>query len=281
MSDPVDLALAFLQSQPISAAAVLERQPAEDVASFLRDVPFSHAAPVLKRMLPQYVASVCQRLEPAVAASFLSEMNSSLVAAIMRHSDEDSSKAILELLPERTKIACRLLLHYSEEAVGAWMVANIMTLPDACTAQEACARLASEQDVIDTDAVHVVDREGRLQGVVGVTRLLRAAPDTSILSIVKKNPEAISGRSALISAIDHPVWTRRDTVAVINRNQQIVGILRHVDLRKGLDEISNAIAKPSGSDPLAGVLEVYGNSLLALFDMVCESASIRPQGAQR
>ncbi len=280
MSDQkIDMALAFLQSQPDSAAAVLEQQPAESAAEFLRKVPHYYAAPVLRRMLPKYIARVSEHLEPAVAAGFLSEMDTNFVVSILRLSDEDMKNSILELLPERTKLACKLLLRFSEELVGAWMATNIMTLPLDCTAQEACSRLASGQDFIDADAVHVVDREGKLQGVVAVTGLLRANPETPIVAIMRENPESISGRAALVSAADHPVWAHSDTVAVINRNQQIVGILRHVDLRRGLDKISNTIAGPSGTDPLLGILEVYGESLLALLGTVFDHGKARRPGA--
>ncbi len=278
----IDLALAFLQSRPDSAAAVLEQQPAENVAAFLCDVPGSQAAAVLKRMLPQYIAAVCRQLEPSVSARFLSEMDTGLVAAVLRRFDSALSRAVLERLPERIKMACRLLLRYSADAVGAWMVVDIMTLPVDCTAAEACTRLASGQGLLDSDAVHVVDRDGRLQGVIGITRLLSAAPDTAILSIATKNPEALSGRAALLSVVDHPVWVQKDTVAVLNRKQQIVGMLRHVDLRRGLDEVSGTRAWPGSSDALAGFLDVYGTSLLALFGAAWEAGGTRrPQGENR
>ena len=60
-------------------------------------------------------------------------METSLVASIMRHSGKALSKQLLDLLADKTSIACRLRLNYFEEAVGAWMMANISTLPDDCS----------------------------------------------------------------------------------------------------------------------------------------------------
>jgi Mg/Co/Ni transporter MgtE len=273
----IDLALAFLQSQPGSAAAVLEQQPVDYVSEFLKDVPYTHAAAVLRKMLPQYVARICNNLDPAVSASFLSAMEVSQVAAIMRHSDKGLNKEILELLPERTKIACKLLLTYAENVVGAWMEVNITTLPDDCTVEEALSRLASEDTIINSDAVHVVDRERKLQGLVGVANLLRTSSNTPITKVMEKKCDAISGRTALMTAANHPVWAHQDTVAVINRNNQMVGVLRHTDLRKGLDGISSTITASSGNDPLTGIYEVYGRSLLALFSTISEAASANRQ----
>ena len=61
-------------------------------------------------------------------------------------------------------------------------------------------------------------------------------------------------------------------IAVTNRNNQMVGVLRHVDLRKGLENLASTITKSSGSDPLTGIYEVYGSSLLALFRTISEAA---------
>lgn len=269
----IELALAFLKSQPDSAAAILEQQPVDEVAEFLKDVPYTSAALVLSKMLPQYAAKVCKNLDQAVSARFFSEMEVSLVAAIMRHSDNDQNMKIFDHLPERTKIACKLLLNYAEGTVGAWMVANISMLPDDCTAEEALSRLASEHAAANSEVVYVVDRERKIQGQVNVVDLLRTAPSTPITRIMIENCAAISGRTALVSANNHTVWARQDTVAIINRKNQMVGILRHADLRKGLEDISSKITKSSGSDPLTGIFEVYGRSLLALFSTISEAAS--------
>ena len=275
----IDLALAFLQSQPESAAAVLEQQPAEYVSEFLKNVPYTHAAAVLNKMLPQYTSKICKNLDPAVSASFLSEMEVSLVAAILRHSDEGLRNQILKLLPERTKIASKLLLNYAEHVVGAWMVANTTLLPVDCTVEEALSRLASEDGVINSDVVHVVDREKKLQGLVTIGNLLRSSSSTLITKIMEKKCAVISGRTALVSAANHAVWTHQDTIAVINRHNQIVGVLCHADLRKGLYDMSstNTMTNPIGSGPLTGIYEVYGSSLLALFSTISEvTSSNRP-----
>ena len=155
---------------------------------------------------------------------------------------------------------CKLLLNYAENAVGAWMVANITTLPDDCTVEDAISRLKAEHAVVKSDVVHVVDRERRLQGLVNVVNLLRNSSNSPIT------------RTALISAANHTAWAHQDMIAVTNRNNQMVGVLRHVDLRKGLENLASTITKSSGSDPLTGIYEVYGSSLLALFRTISEAA---------
>lgn len=271
-SRKIDLAIAFLQSQPSSAAGVLEQQSVEQVAMFLSEISYAHAAMALGNMLPQYAARICQHVEPAVAAAFMSEMDASLVAAIMRHLDSEKSLSILELLPEKTKLLCMFLLYYQEDAVGAWMIANPPVVPCECTIEEARERFITES-LIDIGVIHIVDRDRHLHGVLGISTLFSAAPSTQISTVMDTNFATISGRASVKSAIEHPGWSRCDTLAVNNRSQKFVGVIRHVDLRRGLKATSNIVSKPLASDPLSGIYEVYGKSLLALLNTFGEAVS--------
>jgi len=258
-----ELALAFLQSHPQSAAALLEQQPMQDVALFLGDVPPSYAAPVLENMLPQYAAKLCSHLEAEMAAGFLSRMEISMAAAVLRHLTRPLRITLLGLLSEKNSLSCKLLLDYSEDQVGAWMLVEAATLPAECTVSAALARVTDNEE--DGDMICVVDRSGHIQGVVTLARLLRSSGETPVTAVMKPSPGAISGRTNLIAAGDHDGWLVADTLPVINRHQQLVGFIRHVDLRKGMGQLNTFIDAPQGSDPFSAMLEIYGSSLLALF----------------
>jgi len=268
----IDLALAFLESQPGSAASVLEQQPIEDVVEFIRDIPFAHAALVLEKMLPHYIASLCTHLDPSISASFLSKMDIIQVAAVMRNLDIGLRNDVLNFLSERKKTECKLLLYYVEEDIGAWMSTKVMTLPDDCSVREAILRIKKSRDLIDTDELFIVDRNRKLLGVVGVNNLLRANSDNSIISVMKQNPGAMLGRTSLVSAENHPLWIKHDTIAIVNANHQFMGTLRHLDLRKGLAAISNTVDKPNEGEGGTEIWGLYGTSLIALLDTVGEMA---------
>jgi Mg/Co/Ni transporter MgtE len=202
----------------------------------------------------------------------LSEMDVSLIAAIMRHCRRDLCQQLLGLLSDKTRLATRLLLNYSEDAVGAWMNSNVATLPDDCNVEEALARIAQDQQAVDTGQILVVDRERYLKGTVTVTALLRAPGNTAVTAIMVPGKQSISARTALKSATDNPLWAEQDTIAVTNRNHKLVGVLRHLDFRRGLDQIATVILQPQGADPISGIFEVYGSSLLILYTTVSEIA---------
>jgi Mg/Co/Ni transporter MgtE len=261
----VELALAFLQSQPAAAAAILEQQPLEQVADFLGSLPHTYGALVLAKMLPQYTARLCRTLKPTIAAGMLSELDVSLIAAVIRHCRSEPGKQLLDLLPDKTRLACRLLLNYSEEAVGAWMSANVGTLPDDCNVEAALKRIEQERQALDIGVWLVVDRDRYLKGEVSLAALLRAPPTAAVSAIMVKSASSISARTPLKSALDNPLWAERDHITVTNRNHKLVGVLRHLDLRHGLEQISTSILIPQGSEPIAGVFKAYGSSLLILF----------------
>jgi len=261
----VDLALAFLQSQPGAAAAILEQQPVEQVAEFLSSLPHTYGALVLEKMLPQYTARLCRYLKPTIAAGMLSAMDISMIAAVMRHCRNNQCRQLLDLLPDKTGLATRLLLNYTEDAVGAWMHANVSTLPDDCSVEEAISRIREEQLAVDIGVSLVVNRNRNLQGRVTLSALLRAPGKAALTAIMVKDSRSISARTALKSARDNPLWHEQDSIVVTNRNQKLVGVLRHADLRKGLEQISTSIVQPQGVDTLTGIFEAYANSLLVLF----------------
>ncbi|NWF35928.1 CBS domain-containing protein [Mariprofundus sp. KV] len=271
-----DLALAFLQSHPHSAAALLEQQPMQEVALFLADVPPGYAAPVLEKMLPQYTAKLCTHLEAELAAGFLSRMEISMAAAVLRHLTPLLRETLLGLLSEKNSLSCKLLLDYSDDQVGAWMLVETATLPAECTVTTALTRIADNQ--ANADVIYVVDRSGHIQGVVTLTQLLRSSTETSVTAVMRPTPEPISGRTNLIAAGDHQGWLMADTLPVINRHQQLVGCIRHVDLRKGMEQLDTHIDVPQGADPLSSMLEIYGGSLLALFGAAGDLIGMESRG---
>lgn len=262
----IDLALAFLQSQPAQAAAILEQQPLDQVAEFLGELPHTHGALVMAKMLPQYSARLCRSLQPTIAAGILSELDTSLIATVMRHCRSDLCKQLLGLLPDKTRFACRLLLNYSEDVVGAWMNARVSTLPDDCCVEEALKRITQDRAALDIGVLLVVDRDRRLQGLVTPATLLRATANTAISSVMVKTSQAMSARTPLKAAVDNPLWAEQDAIPVTNRNGKLVGVLRHLDLRHGLQQISTSVQQPrGGTDPVTDIFEAYASSLLILF----------------
>lgn len=273
----LELALAFLQTHPDAAGAILEQQPVDDVANLLQDIPQQIGAVVLERMLPQYTARLCKLLTPVQCADFLSLMNISIVAAILRHTSNDIRKQVLALLPEKTRFACLLLLNYPEDTLGAWMITQAASVSSDVTVGQALKTLLDQEDLTLIDTIFVVDRNRILLGELSYTALLRASADAAISSLLAPKVPVILARMNLETAINLEIWEQRDAVAIVNHQGQFVGVLRHVDLRRGIAQLKNVIETRTGSDPITSLLSVYGSSLFSLLDTVGEFANTKKQ----
>lgn len=271
----LELAVAFLQSHPDAAATILEQLSAEDVVSLLQDIPHQVAANVLERLLPQYTARLCRVMQPAQSAKLLAMMNFSTVSAVLRYTGSDHRKHLIELLPEKTRLACLFLLNYTEDKVGAWMIIQAASVPGDYSVEQALKSLLDQDDLVLIDTIFIVDRNRTLLGELSYASLLRAKPEASVASLVDTRAPMIFGRTNLETAIKLDIWEHRDSVAIVNRQNQFVGVLRHVDLRKGIAQIANMIEAPAGDDPITSLLSVYGSSLFSLLDTVGNFASSR------
>ncbi len=270
-----ELALSFLRGHAEDGARALEALPADEAAEFIAPLPAEDLSGALIAMLPQYAARICAEMDNSTAAAFLARMEPGHVAAVLRYVDRRNRRVILDRLPDRLASASRLLLNYAENMVGAWMDARVSTLPEESTVGDALARLSGESERVTGGTVYVISRDRRLRGAVHVPDLLRVAPERPLSATWHAAPEALPARSTLLSVRDHPVWKVTDLVPVVSRSRQLVGTLSHSNLRHGLSQLETTVREPVGADPATGIWEVYGTTLLALFDSFGELAGER------
>ncbi len=261
------LALTFLQSRPEKAAEILEQMDLQIVTNFLREVPHTIVGPVMAFMLPQYAARIVSLLDKDTAASFLSAMNGRKAASVLRYTEKKMRKALMAKLPTKAGNLLGLFLGFAEDMVGAWMIPDIMLLPDDCTSREAMQRFKNTDQHTHGGIVYVVNRDAQIQGSLHVSALLRQSTDVPVSAIMQEENATVSARATLSSVQDHKGWETKNTLPVVNKEKQLIGVLRHTDLHQGLQQVLGHIKQPSGSDAVTGLWEVYGTALLALFDV--------------
>lgn len=265
----LNLAQAFIETHSIAAARELELLPTESILPLLDELPSQQAQQLLMQMLPSRSAQLISQLCSERSAELLADAEVSHLAAILRCLKKPVRTQLLQQLPAPTASLCRLLLSYSDDLVGAWIIADIIALPHKTRADNALTRLANSRCICDSDAIPVVDDNNFFVGLIGVRTLLNAAADIDINQLVDSTRPVLSSRASLASVIDHKGWNSYDTLPVINRHRQLVGLLRHVDLRQGLIDNSTPIEPQAESDTLSDFGRAYSASimsLLALFD---------------
>lgn len=253
MSGREDLAAAYLRLHPESAARHLETMPADQTNAVLNAVDAATAAPVLGHMLPTCAAQCIERQSPADGALLLERLGSRESVAVLRHLQSEHREAVLSALGPQWLMAFKLLLSYPTSTVGAWVEPRVLTLPDDCTAGEARDRIARSHQVAPA-RIYVLDRSRRVRGAVRGLALLQVSSRKQIASILEP-AETLWARDPLATAQEHGIWERYTEAPVVNRDEEFIGIISYVDLRKAFREV-NRVQEPKGDREIAEVTEL-------------------------
>lgn len=269
MQQDLALALDFLDEHPTEAVRTLEQHDVAEVAGFLGQVPVSYSVLVLGLALPAFAAHLCALLGAETAARLLLQHGVSRMVAVLRHLEPAQAEAILKECPQSRRQACQLLMLYPLDSAGAWMVPNTAVVTSDFTVQETLNFLKDVTEETFSKYVFVVDRAGIPLGRISYLRLLKVGLGEVVGSLMEVGTGSISGRMPLAQVARLSCWEQADVMPVTGAQQQFIGVLRHMDLRGGLrlQEARRPQVLPGG-DPVSGLMDVYGKSLLALFDSV-------------
>ena len=263
-------ALHFMLEHPEAAVKVLESGDLPRVAEFIESVPENYLVPVLKLMMPEFAARLASYLPPAKTALLLEELEVNAVSAILRLSQPQDRVEILAELPESHARSVSLLLDFSPRTVGAWMTPHSLCLPEDARISEAWHYLKQTADARPNgEFLYLIDRDNRLCGKVDLLAILKSNSSQPITSLLSPECVALPGQMQLEQAMEHKAWHGADSLPVVSRQQEFLGVITHSALRKGLSRIqAGKTPAHSGADPVSSLFEVYGQSLLALFNTV-------------
>lgn len=264
----LELVKTFIEIHPAAAVRELELQPPEKLVELLSALPLALGQRIIHIMLPPYVARLCLSLPIDASVSLLSNSNANTLSRVLRYIPKSTRDEILKRTPEKTAALCRFLLSYSEDTVGAWMTADMLMLPIECTAVIALKRLAQIENFSDIGVLPIVDRHQHLLGVVSVRGLLGAKAETAVTHFMNDPPPALPSRTSVVSAVNNEGWYNHDTLVVLNRSKQLVGFLRHVDLRKSLKQFNERSKAAPQDDLFGGIGEAYVGALSAMLGLV-------------
>lgn len=242
MSGKLALAQHFIESNPVSAARVLENSAPSEATAILGAVDSAQSSSLLAAMLPQNAARCVSLLSAETAASLLKSLDARRIAEILRHVPKDDAKAILENVARRTAIRVSILLNYSLSMVGAWVDPAVMVLPEGCGIEAAQDQLRQQANY-DFHHVYVVGSEHALRGHVTLNRLLRAEPQGTVTDILQPSQFALNASASLDTAIDNPGWESSDYLPVVDRQGKLLGNLRYATLRRALSAPSSELSE--------------------------------------
>lgn len=166
--EPADLADVLSALDEKERIAVVEALPPELSSQALAEMPEeAHAGETLAALDPGRAAEIVEELDDDDAADILGEL------------DPSRQERILAGLEDRAQVD--RLLRYDEETAGGRMTTQVVTVPDTATAAEALEEIRRQaEEVEDFYQVFVVDRYGKLVGVLPFKDLVVSRPERPV-----------------------------------------------------------------------------------------------------
>lgn len=247
----------------VKLQAKLDSLHPADVADILEALPLDQRLDVWELVKVERDGDILLEVSDAVRQTLIADMNSDelLAAAEQLDTDEladlapdlpkDVLQDLLDNLDAQNRARLQSALSYSEDAVGAIMDFDIVTIREDITLEVALRYMRRLGGLPDhTDKLFVVDREEILRGVLPLKRLVVSDLDAIVADVMSDDavtfhPEDIADEAA-------KAFERYDlvTAPVVDANNKLVG-------RVTVDAVMDLIREEAESDvlSLAGLRE--------------------------
>lgn len=258
------LTIHFFNEEPIAAARQLNLMDPDSAAAILQKVPISAVSKVIYAMLPSVAAKVLVLVSDDFNRALFQSVELADIAAILRYVENDYRKSLIELLPKSRQALCKILISYPENTVGALIETNVLVIDSQMTVTEAMLRV-KKQTYFDHHEVIIVNNKRKIIGKLSIFDLIRASGSTTILALPTTKVESVNGLSDVSTVLNMDLWKKTDSISVVNRRQEFIGILRHYDLRASIER--NEKPANSASSVAWEVTDAYSSTFRSLSEL--------------
>ncbi|KIO50333.1 magnesium transporter [Nitrosospira sp. NpAV] len=215
---------------------LLDRLHPADVAHILEAMPLEDRLMIWELVKAERDGEILLEVSDAVRETLIATMDSDEMLAATGQLDADEIadlapdlprdvlEDVFQSLPMEEREQLRAAMSYPEDAVGALMDFDVVTIREDVTMEVVLRYLRRLDELPDhTDQLFVVDRNEHLKGVLPVNRLLVSDPDTTVGAVmttemVKLHPNDDAHHAA-------QAFERYDLVSasVVNAENKLVG----------------------------------------------------------
>ena len=244
------------------AAAIIESLRPADQAEIFSDLDEAEQRLLLTHLSPEDCADIFEELDDEQALELAREIPDEALIPIVDEMEPDEAADLLgDMRPERVKKLLaeledpeeiRPLLLHPDETAGGLMTSEFLALRRRMSAAEAIEAIRQWQPEAETIYyLFVVDRYGRLVGVVNLRQLIVAPPDALIQDIMDEDVIFVT------ADVDQEevarLMARYDLLAlpVVDENKILLGVITFDDLVDVLEEeATEDLQRYGGAEPL-------------------------------
>ena len=173
---------------PSDLAAILTEIPPERGEELLSEVSEELAGEALHELHEDVREKILKEMDKEKISDILEEMPPDEAADILGDMPEETSEELLSMMEHEDAQEVKDLLEYEDDTAGGLMTSEFLEFPPDMTIGEVLANirlLSPEVDFIYY--IYVVDKEGRLLGVLSLKHLLTNPYDVKLEEIMTKN----------------------------------------------------------------------------------------------
>jgi magnesium transporter len=211
------------QLQPGDLALLLESSRSRNRLDIWQLIPPDLYSDVLEELSDDVRNGIIKKMLPEKVADALEEMDTDNLVDTLRGLPQEVAQDLLAAMDEQDRVRAELGLSYGDETAGFIMNTDAITLRPGINVDVILRYLRLKGDMPEhTDTLYVVDRNDRLMGGVALTRLITAAADTPIESLIKDS-EAIPANmmdSEVASLFERYNWL---SAPVVDENNHLLG----------------------------------------------------------
>ena len=232
----MDAAAEYLRNlHPADSAEMLATLEPQDQAAIMSRLEPEELAEVFEQMDGDAAAEAAQQLDMGVMADVLDEMQPDVAADLIGELEPADASAVLQQMDEAETVAP--LLAYDDDSAGGIMNVAPPSLRRYMTVAEAFQFIKEHyQDANQIFYLYVLDRNGRLLGVVNLRALILAEPTQTIEEIMQR--DVITVRDVMDQEEVAQLFARYDLLAlpVVDADDRLVGLVTVDDVVDVLEE---------------------------------------------
>ncbi|HBY56852.1 MAG TPA: magnesium transporter [Candidatus Atribacteria bacterium] len=215
-------------------------------------------AELLSELSSELQASIMSALGKEKASDILEEMDADDAADFLGEIAPQESRELLDLMPKEEAEDIEELLKYKENTAGSIMTNEFVALTEDLTAEEAINKireLSPEAEMIYY--VYIVDKRGRLVGVISLRDLIVADPKAKITEIMEEDVISVLDTDDQETAAQKMSDYDFLALPVVDEKGVLVGIITVDDIIDVMrEEVTEDIHK------MVGTSEVYEDKLV-------------------